>query len=53
MGMSAHAEFGESACTWWVLAQLMLPGSGCVHDLRALRVLQIGKFNAHAYTAHA
>jgi hypothetical protein len=36
-----------------VLAQLMLPGSGCVHASRALRVLQIGKFNAHAYTAHA
>jgi hypothetical protein len=53
MGMSAHAEFGESACTGWVLAQLMLPGSGCVHASRALRVLQIGKFNAHAYTAHA
>ena len=53
MEMSAHADFCESACTGWVLAQLMLPGSGCVHDSRALRVLQIGKFNAHAYTAHA
>ena len=52
MERSAHAEFGESACTGWVLAQLMLPRSGCVHASRALRVLQIGRFDAHIYIAH-
>ena len=53
MERSAHAEFGESACTGRVLAQLMLPRSGCVHASRALRVLQIGRFDAHIYIAHA
>jgi hypothetical protein len=42
MERSAYAEAGESACTGWVLARLMLPRSGCVHASRALRVLQIG-----------
>ena len=53
MEMRAYAEAGESACTGWVLARLMLPRSGCVHASRALRVLQISKFDAHAYDAHA
>ena len=39
------------ARTGWVLvtvlAQLTLPRSGCVHASRALRVPQIGKFDAH------
>jgi hypothetical protein len=52
MERSAHAEFGESACTGWVLAQLMLPRSGCMHASGALRVLQIGRFDAHAYIAN-
>jgi hypothetical protein len=52
MERSAHAEFGESACTGWVLAQLILPRSGCVHASHALRVLQLSKFDAHAYIAH-
>ena len=53
MDMSAYAEAGESACTGWVLARLMLPRSGCVHASRALRVLQISKFDVHTYNAHA
>ena len=53
MERSAYAEAGESACTGWVLARLMLPRSGCVHASRALRVLQISKFDAHAYDTHA
>ena len=53
MEMSAYAEAGESACTGWVLARLMLPRSDRVHASRALRVLQISKFDAHAYDAHA
>jgi hypothetical protein len=32
---SAHADFGESACTGWVLSQLMLPSIGWVHASRA------------------
>ena len=53
MERSAYAEDGESACTGWVLARLMLQRSGCVHASRALRVLQAGRFDAHAYDAHA
>ncbi len=44
-----------TACTGQVLALLMLPRSGCVRASRALRVLQLSKFDAHAYImiAHA
>ena len=49
---SAHAEFGESACTGWVLSQVMLSRSDSVHASRALRVRQTTMFDAHAYTSH-
>ena len=49
---SAHAEFGESACTGWVLSQFMLPSSGCAHASRALRVRQTTRFDAQAYKSH-
>ena len=49
---SAHAEFGESACTGWVLAQLLLLCSGCVHASRALYLPQVGGSDARTYSAH-
>ncbi len=52
MKESARAEFGESACTGRVLAQLMLPRSDCVHALRALYFPQIGGSDAHTCIAH-
>jgi hypothetical protein len=52
MERSAHAEFGESTCTGWVLSKLMLPRSGCAHASHAPRVRKIGRANAHAYIAH-
>ena len=50
---SAHAEFGESACTGRVLAQLMLPRSGCVHASRALYLPRVGGSDARDYNAHS
>ena len=53
MERSAYAEAGESACTGWVLARLMLPRSGCVHASRALYVPRVGGSDAHTYNAHS